>query len=849
MKNISCLLIVLAALFSLPSQARAADIAFVAAASAGAASGTLTINKPTGTLQNHVMIASIGLRPNTATITPPSGWKLVRRIDNSSTTASSLAVYYKVAGASEGSSYAWTFSTSAGSAGGIQTFSGVDPTTPIDVEGGQNTASSLTHASPSVTTTVARAMIVTSYSFASAATWTPPSGMTEGFDVASIAVPNVAGQSIEGDYVLQTAAGATGAKTATASNDADVGNTHILALRPPAGIAFVAAASAGAGSGTLTLTISKPTGTIQNHVMIASIGVRPHTATITPPSGWTLVRRIDNPNSSNTNSLAVYSKVGGVSEPASYSWTFNTSAGSAGGIQAFSGVDTTTPIDVEDGQNTDFALTHATPSVPTTVARTMIVTSHSFVSAATWTPPSGMTEGFDVASIAVPNVAGQSTEGNYALQTAPDATGTKTATASNDADFGNTHVLVLKASRQWNYATGAATLSPPALDPWSNFVVSGSNDNKLHGMYDADGAATFSPFATGGPIQGRPAVLPGAFSSTGLNIAYVTSQDGFVYAINTSTGAQVWKSTVPGSGDLQGGANVWISAFTPSFLICGTNKDVVFVGTYNTGTTTANKIYALNAHNANVTTTGGGNCTNTTVVPGGVLWTYTGGSPNPNMDISTSTPFVDFENYIWVTSRAAGGTSQPSVWKLNASNGTLASGTSTWNLGDVDASPTPGADGNVIYLGTNAGTLKAIRVSDGTVFTHTPASGSGAIKGMPWPLWYDAVGSGGETIIFTRNTTVHSVNFNGSTFSANWTKTLTGTPTLSAPVDDGANHLYIGGSDGKVHQIDADTGNNEKTVPTTAISGTMGDPTFNWDQSRLHVGGTDGHIYTFTTPF
>jgi hypothetical protein len=191
------------------------------------------------------------------------------------------------------------------------------------------------------------------------------------------------------------------------------------------------------------------------------------------------------------------------------------------------------------------------------------------------------------------------------------------------------------------------------------------------------------------------------------------------------------------------------------------------------------------------------------------------------------------------------------VWKLNASNGTLASGTNTWNLDDIDSSPCPGAGETFIYVGTNAGTLNAIRVSDGTVFTHTPVSGTGAIKGMPWPLWYNAVGPGpGETIIFTRDTTVHSVNFDGATFTANWANTLTGTPTLSAPVDDGANHLYIGGSDGKVHQVDADTGNNENMVPTTAISGTMGDPTFNVDApTRIHVGGSDGHIYTFATPF
>ena len=217
-----------------------------------------------------------------------------------------------------------------------------------------------------------------------------------------------------------------------------------------------------------------------------------------------------------------------------------------------------------------------------------------------------------------------------------------------------------------------------------------------------------------------------------------------------------------------------------------------------------------------------------------------------------------------MTSRSKAGT-QASVWKLNATSGALITSWNNAALGEsdtsanagIDASPSPSATGSFVYVGTNgvvgvsAGRLKAIRVSDGTVFTHTPSSGTGSVKGMPWPLWYDAVGSGGETIIFTLNTTVHSVNFNGSTFSVNWTppKTLTGTPTLSAPVDDGANHLYIGGSTGKVFQIDADTGNNEKSVPTTAISGTMGDPTYNFDQSRIHVGGTDGHIYTFTTPF
>ena len=224
--------------------------------------------------------------------------------------------------------------------------------------------------------------------------------------------PGTGAISIEASYGSQAASGATGPKTATASDDADEGNAHILALRPasappPSTISFRAAASAGASAG-LSLTIDKPSGTVAGDVMIASIAVRPNTATMTAPAGWKLVRRIDNGNE-NANSLAVYYKVAGGSEPANYAWTFSTPTSAAGGIQTFTGVDTTSPINVEGGQTTANALSHTTPSVTTTVADTMIVTSHAFASAASWVPPSGMTEAFEAANQAVSQAASQST--------------------------------------------------------------------------------------------------------------------------------------------------------------------------------------------------------------------------------------------------------------------------------------------------------------------------------------------------------------------------------------------------------------------------------------------------------
>src|SRR5947208_828550 len=100
------------------------------------------------------------------------------------------------------------------------------------------------------------------------------------------------------------------------------------------------------------------------------------------------------------------------------------------------------------------------------------------------------------------------------------------------------------ASAVWGYSTTSASMAPPVLDPWSNVVVTGSNDNNFHGMVESDGTLKFAPAATGGPIQGRPATVPAGYRrpSTTANIAYITSQDGYVYAVNTSDGTQVWQS-------------------------------------------------------------------------------------------------------------------------------------------------------------------------------------------------------------------------------------------------------------------------------------------------------------------
>ncbi|HUL98953.1 MAG TPA: hypothetical protein VLU24_05965, partial [Mycobacterium sp.] len=194
----------------------------------------------------------------------------------------------------------------------------------------------------------------------------------------------------------------------------------------------------------------------------------------------TLLRRTDNANPT-AHTLAMYYKVAGAAEPASYTWSFSASTGASGGIASFSGVDINNPIDIDASQNTAAALTHTSPSITTTKANTMIVGAFAMSSAASWTPPAAMTEALDTSSIASGN--GETVEMAYVAQAAIGATGTFTATASTDADVGNTETLALVPARQAYFGFGMT-------DGTTSRSVSASSQGGSSGSHAANRVAT-----------------------------------------------------------------------------------------------------------------------------------------------------------------------------------------------------------------------------------------------------------------------------------------------------------------------------------------------------------------------
>src|SRR4051794_38825202 len=202
----------------------------------------LTITKPTGVATGNLMIATVSLRDGTATLTPPAGWTLLTSIASSGGTTTQY-VYSKVATASEGTSYVFSWTGGSGasdSSGVILAYSGIwagagsniDTTTSATANG---TTSATTGAG---TAAYAQDMILALYGTAGDASFTTPAGMTVRATVASQSgAPGV--RSATGTFdVIQAASGAVGAKTSTITNR-DM-TAVMVAIRPAAATASAA---------------------------------------------------------------------------------------------------------------------------------------------------------------------------------------------------------------------------------------------------------------------------------------------------------------------------------------------------------------------------------------------------------------------------------------------------------------------------------------------------------------------------------------------------------------------------------------------------------------------------------
>lgn len=166
------------------------------------------------------------------------------------------------------------------------------------------------------------------------------------------------------------------------------------------------------------VTVNVPSGVANGHGLIANIGFTGGSGvTVTPPAGWTLIRRDDN---GTTLGNALYARIAN-SEPASYTWTLSSSQNNSGSMIAYSNVDQANLIGANGGQANASSTNVTAPSITTLYESSVVLYFGGVLSVATYTPPSGYTERLDTNSA------------SFADQvfSTPGATGTATAVATS----------------------------------------------------------------------------------------------------------------------------------------------------------------------------------------------------------------------------------------------------------------------------------------------------------------------------------------------------------------------------------------------------------------------------------
>jgi hypothetical protein len=387
----------------------------------------------------------------------------------------------------------------------------------------------------------------------------------------------------------------------------------------------------------------------------------------------------------------------------------------------------------------------------------------------------------------------------------------------------------------WLASTGATTLAAPGLIP-GTVVVVGSNSNLVSGVNPSSGAPVFNPVSTDGAITGRPTVLDSSTAALAQNVAYIPDSDGFVYAMDASSGAILWMTnpTLLATNGFTMAASVVVRSlsnlFGSSYL---RTTDLVVVGTRNAATTSTNQIVGLDGST------------------GATVWQVIGNSGGtPAMDIVVSNPYIDYKNNaIWVTTNSNGGATQPSLWKINIATGALLA---IANLNNISSSPTSTLAGDVVFVGNDSGTLFAINPANAALLASF-AGGDTKVIGTPVLL----TNSSPYTVVFAGARKIQAVTYNASTktFSSigagTWSTAMPGTPSCapSAPVGfSGLSNVYTGCGDGNLYQLDAGSGAITGTLIGRA-GDVMGDPSLDLQLNLIMAGNTDGRVFTFPIPF
>lgn len=340
------------------------------------------------------------------------------------------------------------------------------------------------------------------------------------------------------------------------------------------------------------------------------------------------------------------------------------------------------------------------------------------------------------------------------------------------------------AAVKWKFQTGGAVRGTAVIKGQHLFF--GSADGFLYAVDKSSGRQLWK-FQSGGAIPSCPAI-------DGSTI-YFTSRDKNIYALNVSKGKLLWKTS---TGELLPHEWGW-EYFLGSPVV---NNGKVYVGAGD------GVFYCLES------------------ASGKVLWSFkTAGRIRATPAIRNNVVFIpSFDGICYALDASTG----MQLWKFETDGHTYESDKFGWDRNSIDSSPA--LSDSLLVFGSR----------DGNVYTLSQKTGKLAWKfsyGPTWAIASPAIRDGVVYIGWSDNNTFCAIDL--ATGKERW-KFTARHYLYSSPLLVG-NAIYVGSHDRNLYCLDATTG--EKKWQYRFAGSVLSSPIV--DEETLYVGDDDGCMYAF----
>jgi hypothetical protein len=367
---------------------------------------------------------------------------------------------------------------------------------------------------------------------------------------------------------------------------------------------------------------------------------------------------------------------------------------------------------------------------------------------------------------------------------------------------------------------------------WSGIIAT-SNDHVVHAMERGPGGGQWPPgwlpIRLNAPVQSRSPIVP--ITVNGANpVVYMVSQDGSIWVVDADLGGAYggFPRGPAALGGLPGQA-----APAGIFTAFAGAYDYILAGSRHASADNRFFSFDTDLNEISPHFDNGGGATGIGMINGMAAVDYT-------------------NTRVYFTSYRRSGGSQSTLWCLDMGPTPPPVLSKAWEraLGDIASSPV--LMGDRVYVGTDLamGTVYSIDAGTGNppdrTFNHT----DGQVKGFVFPD--RATGD----FYFAGDEYVWALHDDGASITNRFPPggiDLGGGAVPTSPVVfvPGSHYLYVGGSDGRLYEIDVQAGPAPiiKSIVLGDGLATVGAPSLDWQNSLVHVGTEAGVFYAVQVPF